>query len=122
MSIFLYILPAPLLALIFYFALSRKSTPLIKRTALIALILVGLSVLASLLVVFGEPMGKAGPAPAAVPVESVVPQESNIGAIIAFAVSLFVFLALIIFLSAREHRRLLKKEGVPEFPGADRKD
>jgi cytochrome bd-type quinol oxidase subunit 1 len=122
MSIFFYILPVPFLVLISYFALSRKSTPLIKRAALIALILVGLAVLASLLVVFGEPVSKAGPIPAAVSVEPAVPQKSNIGAIVAFAVSLLLFLVLIVFLSLREHRRLPKKEGAPEFSGAERKD
>jgi membrane associated rhomboid family serine protease len=122
MSIFFYILPVPFLALICYFALSRKSTPLIKRTALIALGVVGLAVLASLFVVFGEPFSKAGPIPAAVSSEAAAPQKSNIGAIVAFAVSLLLFLVLTVFLSAREHRRLPKKEEAPEFPNTERKD
>jgi uncharacterized membrane-anchored protein len=108
MPIFIYIFPVPLAALISYFAISRRSSPLIKRTALAALILIGLSVLTSLFVIFTEPSGKAEAAFGDIPAEPVSSQPGNIAAAIAFGIFILLFLALIVFLTLRESRRLPK--------------
>jgi hypothetical protein len=118
MPIFIYFLPIPFLILISYFAFSRNSSFLIKRTALIALIIIGLSIVVCLLVVFSEPSAKPGMPPIEIPVEYVVPQDAkNVGIIIG--IFLLLFLGLIIFLALREQGRLPKKREAPGFSGED---
>jgi NADH:ubiquinone oxidoreductase subunit 6 (subunit J) len=115
MPVFVYVLPIPLLLLISYFALSRHSSPMIKRTALAALILVGLSVLVSLIVVISESSGKAGVIVADIPAEPVAAQTTNIIATVVFGIFMLFFLALIVFLTLQEQRRNVKKEERPKF-------
>jgi cytochrome bd-type quinol oxidase subunit 1 len=117
MPIFIYIFPVPLVALISYFALSRRSSPLIKRTALAALILIGLSILTSLFVIFRELSGKAVAVFEDIPAEPASPQSGNISAAVIFGIFILLFLAMIVFLTLRESRRFPKQEEKPKFPG-----
>jgi membrane associated rhomboid family serine protease len=118
MPIFIYILPIPLLLLIAYFALSRHSSSLIKRTAFIALILIGLSVLISLIFVFSEPSGKAGVRITEIPEEPAVAQTTSITAAVIFGIFMLFFVALIVFLAMQEQRRNAKKEEKTKFSGS----
>ncbi|MDR3138287.1 MAG: hypothetical protein LBT95_01300 [Treponema sp.] len=117
MPIIIYFLPIPFLILISYFAFSRHSSFFIKRTALIALILIGLSIGVSLLLVFSEPAGKPGTPSIDIPVEPVVLQDNkNTGIIVG--IFLLLFVGLIIFLALREQGKFPKK-GEARFPGEE---
>ncbi|MDR1986921.1 MAG: hypothetical protein LBP88_08135 [Treponema sp.] len=96
-----------LFILIVYFALSKQSSLLIKRTAVIALILIGIAVAVSLYLIFSEPAVILGPrVPAEIPLEKPVPVKAvRAIPIAAGAILLLLFIALIVYIALRDQRR-----------------
>jgi hypothetical protein len=103
---FLLIIPIAVAAIMpsAYFAFSKKSSPVLKRTAFIALILVVLSGAACLAIIVLGPaaaVGKGGPAITAVPVEKTGPSAD----ILIIGVVFLISIGIIIFLAVRETLR-----------------
>jgi formate hydrogenlyase subunit 3/multisubunit Na+/H+ antiporter MnhD subunit len=96
-----------LFILIVYFALSKHSSLLVKRAAVIALILIGLALIVSLCIIFGEPtaiLTKQAPVEVAqkdqVPVKVVKPIP-----ILIVVILFLLFIAWIVYISLRDQRR-----------------
>jgi len=95
-----------LLGLIVYFAVSPRSSRTLRIVAVIALILIGLSLGISLLFLLYEPgqeMKKA--LMPSLPSEPIPVKKTNLAAIITILVLLLLFLGLTIFLAVREERK-----------------
>ncbi|MDR2758759.1 MAG: hypothetical protein LBB78_05215 [Spirochaetaceae bacterium] len=111
MNVFVLLVPAAVFLLILYFALSRKSGPLVKKAALITLIILTLSVVISLLLIFSESSGET----LGVPVESspdtpVKANSTNIPALIIFVLLFLLFLGVIIVTLLRERRETAPRQ------------
>jgi ABC-type Fe3+ transport system permease subunit len=111
MTYFMLILPLGVFLLIAYFALSKRSSPLLRKTAIITLILLVLAVVICLLLIVNRPPEEPE---AVLPV--IVPQEApakppkiNWGALIA--VILF-FLGIVLAAILRERRKSLKNNSL----------
>ncbi|MDR2632066.1 MAG: hypothetical protein LBC51_00380 [Treponema sp.] len=90
-----------------YFALSKRSSPLIKRTARIALILMGLAVAVSACLIFSEPVGTlSAKPPASIPPENPVPVKIVKASPALLVTVLFLLcIAWIVYISMRDQRR-----------------
>jgi multisubunit Na+/H+ antiporter MnhB subunit len=96
-----------LLAVIIRFALSPQTEKPVKLAALIALAVIGLSIVACLVMVFSGP-GKTEEEQvfAGLPLaEPVAVANSNRGYLLAVGIIMLLFVGLIIFLSLREKRK-----------------
>ncbi|MDR2798580.1 MAG: hypothetical protein LBB80_09560 [Treponema sp.] len=96
-----------LFILIVYFALSKRSSLLVKRAAVIALILVGIAVVVSLYLIFSEPAVTLTPRPPTeIPPEKPVPVKvvKSIP-ILVVAILFLLFIALTVYISLRDQRR-----------------
>ncbi|MHB9291544.1 hypothetical protein Holit_00622 [Hollandina sp. SP2] len=96
-----------LFILIVYFALSKRSSLLIKRTAVIALILIGLAVAVSLYLIFSEPAVTLSPGlPTEIPPDKPVPVKGVTSTpILVGAILLLLFITLIVYISLRDQHR-----------------
>jgi cbb3-type cytochrome oxidase subunit 3 len=96
-----------LFILIVYFALSKQSSLFIRRTAVIALILIGIAVAVSLYLIFSEPTVTLTPLPSAeIPPEKPVPiKVVKSTPIVVIAILFLLFIALIVYISFRDQRR-----------------
>ncbi|MDR0721442.1 MAG: hypothetical protein LBF75_01435 [Treponema sp.] len=96
-----------LFILIVYFALSKHSSLLIKRTAVIALILIGIAVGVCLYLIFSEPAVTLTPQlPTEIPPEQPVPVKVVKSTPIVIVVILFLlFIALTVYISLRDQHR-----------------
>ena len=101
---FAALIPAGFIA---YLALSKKTSPMVKKVSIIALILIGISFAVCtiiLLVMFGSPVGIRGPV-GDLPVVPVQEAKQNIIPILVAVGVFFFFLILVIILAIREQRR-----------------
>ena len=108
----LIIVPIGLFALIVYFAVSKKSSLFIRWTAIMALIIIGISVIVCLFIIFGEPAAVVVKGP----VVNVIPEEEVIAIkkgdplpLFIFAIILLLFIALIVYIALREQYRTREK-------------
>ncbi|MDR2053064.1 MAG: hypothetical protein LBP80_06595 [Treponema sp.] len=108
MPIFFFPLPVLAIAGIFYFILSGKSAPAVRRAAIIALILVFLSILICSVFILSRPAAAAGfnyfP-DSDTPVTPVPPL--NIVLVIGMSL-VFIFFAILIAVAARREQRRRK--------------
>jgi cytochrome bd-type quinol oxidase subunit 2 len=100
------------LGFIFYFAVSKKSPPAVRRLALIALILAAAALIICVIFIIAAPSREAEPGLVTlpIPVEPVTPvQKTNWQELAIFSL-LFLFLLLFIFVLARKDRRSKDKK------------
>jgi cytochrome bd-type quinol oxidase subunit 1 len=115
--IFVSVFALGLVALIAYFALSKKSSPAIRWAAIIALILIGLSVAVCLVILFSGPTEAGGTAVvtiAAPPVKEAAPSDDSSFSITIFVAIFLLFLVAVIFFSLREQRRQGQRRPPPQ--------
>jgi predicted membrane channel-forming protein YqfA (hemolysin III family) len=107
------VLSIGLLGVIAFLALSKKSEKLIKKLALIALIVIGLSIIASaaIVIIFDKPPEEPieFQIPGLMAPQPKTPDSSNSMMILIFAIVLVLFLGMIIYLSLKEQ----KKKNIP---------
>ncbi|MDR2363441.1 MAG: hypothetical protein LBD65_03395 [Spirochaetaceae bacterium] len=115
MNVSVLFLPVMVFLLILYFAFSKKSGFLVKKAALITLMILTLSVIISLFLVFSASGGGAGIPIESLPDTPVKPSTANIPALIVFVLLFLIFLGIIIFIFLRERREMIKKEEVPKL-------
>jgi hypothetical protein len=96
------------LGLIVYVALSKKTGPRLRIAALIALGVMILSVIVSLMLIFGGVGRIEGDAvlPPGLPVEEALPPGNDLWILLAFIGFFAVLFAVVAMLSIRERRRL----------------
>jgi hypothetical protein len=96
------------LGAVIYLALSKKSGPRTRMAALIALGVMILSVIVSLMLIFGGPGRVEGDAgiPPGLPAGEAVPPGNDLWILLAFAGFLAVLCVVVAVLSIRERRRL----------------
>jgi predicted tellurium resistance membrane protein TerC len=94
-----------LFALIVYFAVSKKSSPTVKRAAVIALIIIGVSMIISAILIFREPAGVPGPGIDPLPELPVQPKTADPWYLAVFVMSVLLFLGFIIYVGRRERRK-----------------
>jgi formate hydrogenlyase subunit 3/multisubunit Na+/H+ antiporter MnhD subunit len=92
-------------AVIVYFFLSKKSDPPVKRAALIALILLVLSLGVSALFILDRPQGEPGFAAGDIPVEPLEPPATDFRMILTITLVVLFFIALIVYMAWRDARR-----------------
>ncbi|MDR2486258.1 MAG: hypothetical protein LBD55_12820 [Treponema sp.] len=112
----LIIVPIGLFVLIVYFAVSKKSNLLIRWSAIMALIIIGISMIVCLFIIFGEPAAVVVKGPAIKIIseeEEVTPVAGgNFIPLLVFGIILLLFIAVIIYLALQEqYRHKKKKEG-----------
>ena len=108
MPIFLFPLPVLAIAGIFYFIVSGKSTPAVRRAAIAALILVLLAVLVCSVFVLSRPAAVTGPNYSPDREEPVIPVPPlNIALVIVMSL-IFVFFVILIAVAARREQRRRK--------------
>jgi heme A synthase len=108
MPIFLFSLPVLAAVEIFYFVLSGKSSPPVRKAALAALILVFLSVLVCSFFILVRPGAVIGPGPGRSPdseTPAVPAAPLNIALIIGMSLIFLLFMILIAVAARREQRR-----------------
>ncbi|MDR0562435.1 MAG: hypothetical protein LBG73_07070 [Spirochaetaceae bacterium] len=113
----LLIIPAGLFALIVYFAVSKKSGLLVRWAAIMALILIGLSVVVCLFILFAEPgvVAVEGPNIDFIPDREVIPvKKADPLPLLIFAAIMLLFIAFVVYHALREQYR--KKETDQEKP------
>ncbi|MDR3172384.1 MAG: hypothetical protein LBU17_12325 [Treponema sp.] len=102
----LLLFPIALFVLIVYFALSRKSSPLLRRVALIVLIIIGFSIILSLCIILSEPAASPRPVIADLPPDKPVqPQQNNLLFLVVFSIFFLLFIAIVAYISIRDQRR-----------------
>jgi 4-amino-4-deoxy-L-arabinose transferase-like glycosyltransferase len=109
----IFLLPLPVLAIagIFYFIVSRKSTPLVRRVAIIAFILAVLTILVCSVFILSRPAAVTGPHYSTDTGETAPPAAPlNITLIIGTLLVFFFFVILIIVAARREQRRRTDKQ------------
>jgi hypothetical protein len=115
MRILIYILPALAVAGIVYFAISRKSSPLVRRAAVIALILAGVSLAVCSVFALIQPAAGPGFSPAAPPPDT--PVKPAVAAdwrlLIALAAAALIFIIIIAVAARRERRRTEARAASP---------
>jgi formate hydrogenlyase subunit 3/multisubunit Na+/H+ antiporter MnhD subunit len=122
----LMMLSLPLIALvfIFYFAVSKRSSPMVKRLAVIALILAAITLVVSVVLIVTAPPQEveAGPAALPFPVKPVAPvQKVNWQELMVFAL---LFILVLVFLFAFSRRNVPAKneredDSYPDAPYSD---
>jgi TRAP-type C4-dicarboxylate transport system permease small subunit len=106
MPIFLFPLPVLALAGIFYFVVSGKSAPAVRRAAIIALILALLAMLVCSVFILSHPAAVTGLSYSPDSETPVTPVSSlNIALVIGMALIFIFFAALIAIAARREQRR-----------------
>ncbi|MDR1903190.1 MAG: hypothetical protein LBQ88_13035 [Treponema sp.] len=105
MLYFLVPLSAVILAGIIYFAVSLKSEPVVRRTAIIALIVIGLAVITSLIVIFSEPVEAVGSDIPGIPAVPVKPVKTNSIWVFIFSIIFLLFIASILFIAIRQQKK-----------------
>jgi len=110
----LFILPVLLLAFIVHFALSKKSSLFIRWTAIMALILIGISMVICLFIIFSEPgiVAVKGPDIKFLPeneVVAVVEKSINVPLLIVVALMLFL-IAFTVYHAVKEQQRQKNKK------------
>ena len=113
----LIIVPLGLFVLIVYFAVSKKSNLLIRWSAIMALIIIGISMIVCLFIIFGEPAAVVvkGPTIKIISEEEVIPvAEGDFIPLLVFGIILILFIAVIIYLALREQYRHKKKKEDPK--------
>jgi cytochrome bd-type quinol oxidase subunit 2 len=110
----LFIIPLALvfLGFIVYLALSKKSSPLVRLAAIIALAVIILAIIVCMIIIFSA----QGAEPGAEPVdfitdEPVAPASNNYFSVIFFLVFIIVLLGIVLILSLREQRKSTKEKG-----------
>jgi len=101
---FIALIPAGFIAVL---ALSKKSSPAVRRVSIIALIVIGLTFITCtiiVLVMFGAPVGEASGNPD-LPFVPVQETKKDIIPVIIASVLVLAFLTWIIILAIREQRR-----------------
>ncbi|MDR2094480.1 MAG: hypothetical protein LBP76_03045 [Treponema sp.] len=106
MLFFLVPLSVVILTGIIYFAVSLKSETAVRRTAIIALIVIGLAVIASLIVIFSEPVKATGSGIPGFPAVPVKPVKTNSPWVLLFSIIFLIFIALILFIAFRQQKKL----------------
>jgi flagellar basal body-associated protein FliL len=104
----LFIVPVGLFALIVYFAVSKKSTLFIRWAAVVALMLIGISVLVCLFFLFGEPSAVVvkGPVVNIVPDEGVIPvKKGNPLPLLIVSIIVVLFIAFVVYTALKEQHR-----------------
>jgi hypothetical protein len=110
MLIILGIIPVLPLAMISYFAVSKRSGPRIRRTAVIVLILLGVSMAVCAGLIFvGSPV-HTGSLDRDLPVAPVEAVQADYGAVIVFGIFFLFFFGVIFYLIFQERRRVRKAE------------
>ncbi|MDR2519136.1 MAG: hypothetical protein LBD13_06985 [Spirochaetaceae bacterium] len=115
----LFIVPLALFILIIHFAVSKKSSLIIRWAAIMALIIIGVSLALCLFIIFSDPAAVAvkGPAITLMPEEEIAAvKEGDPLPLLLFGILLLLFIALVVYLSLREQYR--KKAGAQ---GAEKK-
>jgi Na+-driven multidrug efflux pump len=107
--------------LIVYFALSKKSSHGVKNAAIVALIIVALSVLVSVVIVFifGQPIAVVGSEPVREIIEEEVKVvEDNFLTMLIVAVFFLLLLIVIVYFALKEQKRakLENKKLVKDIP------
>jgi hypothetical protein len=102
--------PLALIPVIFigYLCFSKKTSPGVKKAAVIALIIIGLAFAACvvlLVITLGSGVA-AGKATSEFPITPVVEEKSDIVSLLIVAAVVLVFITFIIIVSIREQRRL----------------
>ncbi|MDR2019371.1 MAG: hypothetical protein LBQ14_01240 [Treponema sp.] len=110
MMILLGIVPVLPLAMISYFAVSKRSGPHIKRAAVIALIFLGLSMAVCAGLVFVGPSVHIGSITRDLPAAPVAAAKAGYGAIIAFGTFFILFFGVIFYLTLQERRKTRRTE------------
>jgi uncharacterized paraquat-inducible protein A len=110
MLILLGIIPVLPLAMISYFAVSKRSGPLIKRAAVIALILLGVSMAVCAGFIFTGSPAYGVSIDRTLPAAPAGMAKNGYGAIIAFGVFFLLFFGIIFYLTLQERRRTRKAE------------
>ena len=110
-TIHMYVLiPLGLVTLtgIIYLAISRKSSPVVRIAALVALALMIIAVIVCLLILFGVIETAASKAPVLpdAPVDSVPVKPTNFVALIMLVVFLVIMFVLVLILSMRERHQI----------------
>jgi hypothetical protein len=110
MLILLGIIPVLPLAMISYFAVSKHSGPRIRRAAVIALILLGVSMAVCAGLVFVGPSFRTGSLSRDLPIAPVKTIRTGYGAIITFGIFFLLFFGVVYYLTLQERRRARKAE------------
>jgi hypothetical protein len=118
------VIPLPFIALAFilYFAVSKKSSPTVRRLAVIALILAAIALLVSVVFIVTAPPRETEPGPAALllPVIPAAPvQKVNWRELAVFGLLFFLFLLFLFALSRRNIQPKSKNEDAPYQDGPD---
>ncbi|MDR2393788.1 MAG: hypothetical protein LBD93_06510 [Treponema sp.] len=113
-----------LFILIVYFALSKRSSPLIKRTAVIALILIGIAVAVSVYLIYSEPVATLSTKPpSTIPPENPVPvRVVKTTPVLIVTVLFFLFIAWIVYISLRDQRREEERKRAQRQGDIEQKD
>ncbi|MDR2740962.1 MAG: hypothetical protein LBB98_02280 [Treponema sp.] len=112
------LIPLPFIALAFilYFAVSKKSSPMVRRLAVIALILAAVVLIVSVIfIVTASPQeAESGPITLPLPVKPVTPvQKVNWQELIVFGLFFALFLLFLFAFSRRDAAPKAKKEKAP---------
>ena len=116
MQVVMAILSAGLLGLIIYFAFSPKSSKLLRRVAIIALVLIGLSLgICSIFLIMGPSKDPGDiPLPPFLNTPKAAPKKGNLVEILVFLVILALIMALIIVLVSRDHKKKAEEAKKPK--------
>ncbi|MDR2534678.1 MAG: hypothetical protein LBD29_01435 [Treponema sp.] len=109
----LLIVPIGLFVLIVYFAVSKKSSLLIRWTAIMALILIGISTVVCLFILFAEPEAIVINGPNINIIsekEATVVSKANPLLLLICAAVLLLFIAFVVYHALQEQQRLSKKD------------
>jgi 4-hydroxybenzoate polyprenyltransferase len=105
------ILPPAFLALIVYFAFSKHSNPAVKRAAVIALIVLGISMGVCAMFIFSGHGGTLNPLAGEIPDTPVQDDASDLRYFLIFGIVFLLFFALIFYISLRERKKTRKPAG-----------
>jgi heme/copper-type cytochrome/quinol oxidase subunit 4 len=105
MLVFGAILSLGILAVIIYLALSKKSGKFIRLAAVIALVVIGISLIVSLVILLGGPSGSPKPAIGDFPVKPAAPANTDVGYLVTFLVMVLLLLGLIVYVAMREKKQ-----------------
>jgi amino acid transporter len=102
------LVPLALFILIVHFAVSKKSSLIIRWAAIMALLIIGISVALCLFIIFGEPAAVVvkGPTLNIMPEEEVTPvKEGDPLPLLLFVLLILVFIAFVVYHALREQYR-----------------
>ena len=116
MQVVMAIFSAGLLGLIIYFAFSPKSSRLLRRVAIIALVLIGLSLgICSIFLIMGPSKDPGDiPLPPFLNTPKAPAKKGNLIEILIFLVILALIMALITVLVRRDHRKKAEEAKKPK--------